>query len=274
MSYALDDATMHALCAVALRQHPSANRFVALALSHDDPLADVARTVERVVFEESFQLGETAMVAEYTAYEEQSYFFLVLDRETGMPAGAARAIEGGGKTLDDAPDLIGKPLSEIVDVHGMHDGGKIWDYATLAVLPRYRSDRSGLTVSVMLYRAFINAGHRWQVRHVVCMLDQAAFRNLDMLGCRFIPMAGSEPFEYLGSAANRALYIPFDEIARSMGDKAELLLSELNAPDENGRRRPGARRITARLAGQVSSGEDLDPHIELPGFERRRQPRR
>ncbi|BCY08285.1 hypothetical protein [Actinoplanes sp. L3-i22] len=272
MTYALDDATIADLCAKALSEHTSTNRFVALALATHDPMADVARTVERMVFEESFGLGEAAMLAEYTPYEEQSYFFLILDRETGLPAGAARAIEGGGKTLDDAPDLIGHSLSVIVDMHGMHDGGKIWDYATLAVLPRYRADRNGLTVSGMLYRAFINAGHRWNVRHVVCMLDSAAFRNLDMLGVRFVPMAGSEPFEYLGSAANRALYIPFDEIARSMGDMAELL-SQPEVPDANGRRRPGARRVTQRLASQVSSGDDLDPHIELPGFERRRRPR-
>lgn len=135
MTYALDDATIADLCAKALSEHTSTNRFVALALATHDPMADVARTVERMVFEESFGLGEAAMLAEYTPYEEQSYFFLILDRETGLPAGAARAIEGGGKTLDDAPDLIGHSLSVIVDMHGMHDGGKIWDYATLAVLP-------------------------------------------------------------------------------------------------------------------------------------------
>jgi hypothetical protein len=272
MSYALDDDTLRKLCAAALSEHASENRFVALALATHDPLADVARTVERTVFEESFGLDEAAMVAEYTPYEEQSYFFLVLDQETGLPAGAARAIEGGGKTLDDAPDLIGVSLSEIVEAHGMHDGGKIWDYATLAVLPRYRSDRSGLTVSSMLYRAFINAGHRWDVRHVVCMLDAAAYRNLDMLGVRFVAMAGSAPFEYLGSAANRALYIPFGDIARSMGDMAELL-GRPEVPDSNGRRRPGARRLTQRLAAQVSSGDGLDPHIDMPGFERRHRPR-
>ncbi|OJF11971.1 hypothetical protein [Couchioplanes caeruleus] len=272
MSYALDDDTLGDLCAEALSEHASENRFVALALATHDPLADIARTVERIVFEESFGLDEAAMVAEYTPYEEQSYFFLVLDRETGLPAGAARAIEGGGKTLDDAPGLIGVSLSEIVDAHGMHDGGRIWDYATLAVLPRYRTDRNGLTVSSMLYRAFINAGHRWDVRHVVCMLDSAAFRNLDMLGVRFVAMAGSTPFEYLGSAANRALYIPFEEIARSMGEMAELL-SRPETPDANGRRRPGARRLTQRLAAQVSSGDGLDPHIDMPGFERRHHPR-
>ncbi|MFC3990782.1 hypothetical protein, partial [Actinoplanes siamensis] len=234
MSYALDDATLRQLCAQALSGHTSPNRFVALALATTDPMADVARTVERMVFEESFGLDATAMLAEYGPYEQHSYLFLILDRETGMPAGAARAIEGGGKTLDDAPELIGRSLSEIVDMHGLHDGGKIWEYATLAVLPRYRADRNGLTVSGMLYRAFINAGHRWQVRHVVCMLDAAAYRNLDMLGVRFIAMAGSEPFEYLGSAANRALYIPFEEIARSMGDMAEQL-SQPEVPDAGGR---------------------------------------
>ncbi|GIF13646.1 hypothetical protein [Actinoplanes teichomyceticus] len=271
MTYALDDDTLRVRCATALGEHPSANRFVAMAVGPDDPMADVARTVERVVFEASFGLDETVMNAEYGPYEQQSIFFLVLDRETGLPAGAGRAIDGGGKTLDDAPELIGRELSEIVRVHGMHEG-RIWDYATLAVLPEYRAHRSSLTVSGMLYRTFINAGRRAGVRHVVCMLDQGAYRNLTMLGCRFVPMAGSEPFEYLGSAANRALYIALDDIARSMADEAHRL-SLPEVPDASGRRRPALRRITARLAAQVSSGDDLDPHIVLPGLERRRRPR-
>ncbi|GAA2706225.1 hypothetical protein [Actinoplanes palleronii] len=269
MTYALDDLTLRERCATALAEHPSTNRFVATAVKPNDPLADVARTVERMVFEASFGLDEATMIAEYGPYEEQSFFFLVIDRETGLPAGAARAIDGGGKTLDDAPDMIGVELSEIVRQHGMYDG-RIWDYATLAVLPEYRASRDSLVVSGMLYRTFINAGHRASVRHVVCMLDQAAYRNLDMLGCRFTALAGSAPFEYLGSAANRALYIPLEEIARSMGEQAH----QLSQPDTGtGRRRPGLRRITARLASQVSSGDDLDPHIVLPGLERRRRPR-
>ena len=208
MSYALDAVTVRDLCATALAGHPSANRFVALALGPNDPMADVARTVERTVFEVSFAMDHDVMVAEYTAYEAQSFFFLVLDRETGMPAGAARAIDGGGKTLDDAPAAIGHDLSEIVRRHGLHDG-RIWDYATLAVLPEYRASRDSLTVSGLLYRTFINAGRRAGVKHVVCMLDAGAYRNLTMLGVRFIPMAGSEPFEYLGSAAKpRPVYPP------------------------------------------------------------------
>ncbi|MEV6344211.1 hypothetical protein [Actinoplanes sp. NPDC051851] len=272
MSYALDADIVRTRCLTALAEHPSTNRFVALAIGPTDPMADVARTVERIVFEASFELDEATMLKEYGPYEEQSFFFLVIDRETGMPAGAARAIDGGGKTLDDAPKLLNTELSEIVDYHHMHDGGRIWDYATLAVLPAYRSDRNSLTVSGMLYRTFINAGHLRGVRHVVCMLDGGAYRNLKMLGVRFIPMVGSEPFDYLGSPENRALYIPLDDIAASMADQAELL-SRPEVPDANGRRRPGLRRITARLATQVSSGLDLDPHIEMAAIERRRQPR-
>ena len=135
MSYDLDETTVRRLVANALATHTSATgRFVALAVGPATPLADVARTVEREVFEVEFALDAATMAAEYRQYEADSLFFVVLDRKTGLPAGAARMIDGGGKTLDDAPDIIDTPLSTIVALHDLHNG-RIWDFATIAVLP-------------------------------------------------------------------------------------------------------------------------------------------
>jgi hypothetical protein len=44
------------------------------------------------------------------------------------------------------------------------------------------------------------------------MLDRRAHRNLKLIGVEFAPMAGSEPFEYLGSPATQALYVPFADL--------------------------------------------------------------
>ena len=52
--YDLDEGTVRRFTAAALAAHPSAGRFAALAIGPADPMADVARTVERQVFEEAF----------------------------------------------------------------------------------------------------------------------------------------------------------------------------------------------------------------------------
>ncbi|GIF26415.1 hypothetical protein BJ973_005775 [Actinoplanes tereljensis] len=272
MSYDLAASTVRLRTAAALAAHPSAGRFVALAVGAASPMADVARDLERQVFETSFGNGAAQMAAEYRRYEDDSLFFIVLDRKTGMPAGAARVIDGGGKTLDDAPDLIDTSLSAIVAVHNL-DHGRIWDFATLAVLPAYRGGRSGLTVSSLLYRTFLNAGRLAGVRHIVAMLDHRAHRNLKLIGVRFAPMAGSEPFAYLGSPSTEALHVPFAELIPSIAEQAARLgrftgefHGEIRA---RGVRRLITRRVAARVAGQIATGDGLDEHITLPGLDRR-----
>jgi N-acyl-L-homoserine lactone synthetase len=273
VSYDLDEEILRRLVANALADHPSATaRFVAVAVDPSAPLSDVARTVERQVFEESFGNDVAAMTAEYRRYEDDSLFFLVLDRRTGLPAGAARVIDGGGKTLDDAPGCIDVPLSTIVEVHELASG-RIWDFATVAVLPGYRDGRSGPAVSTLLYRTFLNAGRLAGVRHVVTMLDRRAHRNMKLLGVEFVPMAGSEPFEYLGSPATQALYVPFADLEPSFARQSERLsrLGSDAGPEIGGRdpRRLATQRIAAQLAGQLASGTGLDEHIQLPALDRR-----
>ncbi len=271
--YDLDERTLGRLTAAALAAHPSIGRFAALAVGPGDPLADVARTVERQVFEQAFGNDAATMAAEYRDYEENSLFFLVLDRRTGSPAGAGRVIDGGGKTLDDAPGCIGRDLSAIVAAHGLHDG-KIWDFATVAVLPGHRGGRAGLAVSSLLYRTFLNAGRRAGVRHIVTLLDHRAQRNMALLGARLVPMAASGPFAYLGSPSTRALYTPFADLEPDIAEQSTRLrrpgasfAGEIRA---RGLRRLLTRRMAARVADRVASGRGLDEHILLPGLDRRR----
>ncbi|GIM89040.1 hypothetical protein [Paractinoplanes toevensis] len=272
MTYDLAASTVRLRTAAALAAHPSAGRFVALAVGAASPMADVARDLERQVFEKSFGNDAGQMAAEYRRYEDDSLFFIVLDRKTGMPAGAGRVIDSGGKTLDDAPGRIDTPLSAIVALHNLGNG-RIWDFATLAVLPAYRGGRSGLAVSSLLYRTFLNAGRLAGVRHVVAMLDHRAHRNMKLIGVHFAAMAGSEPFAYLGSPATEALYVPFAELIPSIGRQAQRLgrltgqfHGEIRA---RGVRRLVTRRIAARVAGQIATGDGLDEHITLPGLDRR-----
>jgi hypothetical protein len=220
-------------------------------------------------------MDAAVMTAEYAAYEESSLFFLVIDRRSMLPAGAARVIDGGGKTLDEAPDVIGVDLSTIVARHDMFDG-KIWDFATLAVLPEYRGGTSTM-VSSLLYRAFLNAGRRAGVQHVVAMLDGVAYRGISLIGAPFEPMAGSEPFEYLGSPATSALYMPFGTIEASIAAEGARLANLAPVEGESRareRHRLISQRVVSKVAHQVATGEGLDEHVDLPALERRRIRRR
>jgi hypothetical protein len=273
VSYELTESRVRQLTAAALAVHPSTGRFAGLAVHTDDPMADVARNLERQVFEAAFANDATMMAAEYGPYEADSLFFLVLDRETGLPAGAGRVIDGGGKTLDEAPEHIGVDLSDIVRAHGLHDG-KIWDFATLAVQPEYRGSRSGLAVSSLLYRTFLNAGRRAGVRHVVTLLDRGAYRNLVLIGAPMVMMAGSAPFAYLGSAHTRALYMPFASLEPSIAEQGRRLgrlgASFAGEVRARGLRRLLIRRVASRVSQQIATGAGLDEHILLNAPERRR----
>jgi len=141
------------------------------------------------------------------------------------------------------------------------------------VLPDYRG-RSSLVVSTLLYRTFLKAGRRAGVRHVVTMLDRRAHRNLTLVGAPFVPIADSEPFEYLGSPSTRARYVPFGDLEPSIGLQGSRLrrfgatfAGEIRA---RGLRRLVTRRVAAGVSTRIASGKGIDEHIDLPGPERRR----
>jgi hypothetical protein len=269
-AYNLDVLEIERVTVEFLAKHPDpAGRFVAVVVGPGHPLADVGRAVERQTFDEAFGNDAATMAAEYGPYESQSLFCLVLDRWRRMPAGVSRIIEGSGggvKTVDDAPAHIGGDPAGILAAHGM-TGQKIWDFATVAVLPEYRGDRASLAVSSLLYRTFLVTGRRARVKHVVVMLDRGAYRNMRLLGVEFEPLAGSKPFAYLGSAETRALYVDFEGIAPAIAAQAKRLrrpfgriAGEIRA---RGVRRLVIRRIAAGVSRRVSSGKGLDRHIVL-----------
>jgi hypothetical protein len=86
-------------------------------------------------------------------------------------------------------------------------------------------------------------------------------------------MAGSEPFEYLGSPATQALYVPFADLEPSFARQSERLSrlgSDAGAEiGGSGLRRLTTQRIAGRLAGQLATGTGLDEHIQLSALDRR-----
>jgi hypothetical protein len=108
----------------------------------------------------------------------------------------------------------------------------------------------------------------------IAMLDSRAFRSMTLLGAPVVPMAGSAPFEYLGSASTRALYVPFAALAPSIARQSERL-AKFGGRFQGGIRARGLRRLiirrlAARVSHQVATGDGLDEHVALPALERRR----
>jgi hypothetical protein len=270
--YDLDPAAMLRITAEFLAAHPTDGRFVTAVVGPDSDLAAVGRALERQVFSEAFGNDAAVMTAEYGPYEASSLFFVVIDRKRGVPAGVARMIESRGagtKTVDDAPQHIGVDVGTILTAHGM-TGEKVWDCATLAVLPEYRGGRSALLVSTMIYRTFLVMGRRHGVRHAVSMLDKGAFRNLGLIGVPMRTLADSGPFEYLGSAENRAVHMDFPAIEAAVREQAARMRRSAR-PGPATLRRGGlrkllTRRVAAGVSHRIGTGVDVDDHIVVvPG---------
>ncbi|ROP34398.1 hypothetical protein [Couchioplanes caeruleus] len=269
--YEISPTTARWIVADFLDAHPTPRgRFVSAVVGPGTQLADVGRALERQVFERTFGNDAAVMAGEYGPYEANSIFFVVLDRRRRVPAGVARMIESTGrgvKTIDDAPRHIGVGTADILAAHGM-DGGRVWDCATLAVLPEYRGSRSSLIVSSLLYRTFLVIGGRRGVRHAVAMLDRGAYRNIGMLGTPLRPLAGSGPFAYLGSPENRAVYMDFPAIAPAVAAQAAVhrraARPGLATLRPGGLRRMLTRRVAATVSRRVGTGQDLDRLIVVP----------
>ena len=270
--YDLDPAAVRRITAEFLAAHPTDGRFVTAVVGPDSDLAAVGRALERQIFEEAFGNDAAVMAAEYGPYETNSLFFVVIDRRRGVPAGVARMIESHGagvKTVDDAPRHIGADVTTILATHGM-TGGKVWDCATLAVLPQYRGGRSSLLVSTMIYRTFLVLGRRHGVRHAVSMLDRGAYRNLKLIGAPMRTLADSGPFEYLGSAENRAVHMDFAAIEPAVREQAARMRRAarpgLATLRRHGVRKLLTRRVAAGVSRRIGTGKDVDEHIVVvPG---------
>jgi hypothetical protein len=258
--YDLDPLEIERISVEFLAKHPDpTGQFVSVVIGPEHPLAGVARAVER----QALDAGVSTMTAEYGRYDEQSRFFVVLDRHQGMPAGAGRVIEGRGsavKTIHDANRRIGTDTTGILAAHGM-TGKKIWDFATVAVLPEH-SGRPRLAVSSLLYRTFLVAGGRADIKHVVTTLGDDAYRDLLLLGAPVEPLAGARAY---GSPERHPLYVSFAALASGIAAQAGRLARPFGPIageiETHGLRRFRNRRTAAGISRRIASGKGLDRQI-------------
>lgn len=211
--YDLSPDRIKALSAQLLQERtadiPEKYRYVAIEVAGSEAYADLARTIERTVFEASFNNDAEEMAKEYGPYEDASIFFVSIDREKQQPTGALRIIknsEAGFKTFNDIQE---EPFyvdqQKAMQYHSMHDLDKVWDIGTIAVLPEYRSGQGA--VSVQLYRAVYLAALHHDIEHFVSLIDEMPLKKMrEHLAIPFETLADAQPGPYLGSEKSHPVY--------------------------------------------------------------------
>lgn len=217
-----DELTEHFLSTKKL----GCSRFASFAIEGTDPFANIARQLEREVFETSWGNDSATMKNEYGPYDESSLFFMVVDTRDMVPAAVLRMIRNssaGLKTIVDLDDAVKSPIAPTVipvaDVmahHGIDDLDRCWDGATAAIPRRYR--RKFAATHVQLMRLVVLAAVRENIQHFVAVLDAPVVRIArDILGLPLIPLVGTPPFTHMDAPNNQAVYAHVPSVLRPNG---------------------------------------------------------
>lgn len=183
------------------RPPKGSEQVVCYRFDGNDPEADIARSIEREVFEKAFQNDANMMAEEYGPYEAGSTFFLAVDREASQPVGALRVIESTNDSLHDfktLADLDDDQRGQFSAHYGVDDLSKLWDIGTVGVVENYRKQAG--PVSGLLYYAMYTAAMNKGVEHFVSVIYQPVYEKMrKFLGIPFEPLLDLPPEEYLGA---------------------------------------------------------------------------
>lgn len=202
-----------AITALLAEQPPKTSDRIVCYRTGTDDLDNVARTIERQVFEKSFGNDAAVMDDIYGKYEDASDFFLSIDQYTKQPVGALRIIDDSqveSMTLEDLPEsAMTKSREQIMADHKIDSLDTCWDIGTVAVLPGYRTKDNG--AAIQLYRAMYVDAMKHDVSHILAIINKRVYDKMtDYLGIPFVQLSGTDTFDYEGSDENVAVcgYVP------------------------------------------------------------------
>ncbi len=211
--YDLDPEQMQLKIASLLERQPPPHGKEIVCYRLDDDMADVARTVECLVFRDAYNNGPEDMARIYGPYEAASRFYLSIDQRTKQPVGALRAIDNsevGSMTLNDLPDkAMTKSREQIMIDHKIDSLDTCWDIGTVAVLREYRTRDNG--AAIQLYRAMYVDAMDNDISHILAIINTDVYDKMTgYLGIPFEQLSGTDTFEYEDSENNVAVsgYIP------------------------------------------------------------------
>jgi hypothetical protein len=198
---------------------PTKYQFAAVKVGPNDPESNLARHLERVVFERAFNNDASLMTEAYRPYEPASTFFIVLDRKNRQAAVALRVIQNspaGFMSLNDVEDEeFGLNKEEVMAAHHMDNLDEVLDIATVAMLPEYRRQAGPV---IRGYRAMFVWAQEHGIRHFVSMIDEGPLEKMkQFFGIPFELMHGAKPAPYMGSKMTYPVYGYQPEFIPKMG---------------------------------------------------------
>lgn len=181
----------------------------------DEPGAELARHLDRVVFLEAFGNTPELLAEEYDPYEASSVFVCIMDHLRRAPAGAMRIVlpsPAGCKTFHDLSTVWHEDVADVGNRTGLAlDPDRTWDVATLAVAGGYRGKAATGLVTLGLYQALTMLAWRSEVDWLVAILDVPVFRMIRWkLRMTFAGFTGVHPRPYLGSPASLPVWCSVD----------------------------------------------------------------
>jgi hypothetical protein len=196
--------------------------FGLYVLDSTEPASELARTIERNVFYETFGNTPELLAAEYDPYEEASIFLCVIDHAQRAPAGMLRLVmpsSYGFKSLHDLERLWGLTPDELAARHGIEfDLSSMFDMATLAVPPAYRGAAASGLVATALYQGLGLIGRRFDIQWCVAILDQIVLKQINRPFARpLAPIPSTEPRRYLDSPSSQPVYIDVADYKARVG---------------------------------------------------------
>ena len=192
--YVLEPAVETALVRALLAENPGESHDVlAVCIWGGSEYADVARATEARVFMEALGDPWTVLQEDFAGAEDQSWFFLCLDRHAQRPTGALRVVEHGPigfpflRHLAEPPHELSQ--SRLVEGFGL-DLGRLWEVGTIAVDPAYRSAAQASTTTALLYRALYAGALANNTSHLASIVVPPTLKKLHSLGIPFERMPG------------------------------------------------------------------------------------
>ncbi|HEY2330881.1 MAG TPA: hypothetical protein VGH94_03105, partial [Acidimicrobiales bacterium] len=148
----------------------------------EDAGAELGRSVERSVFYEAFGDTPGLLRTEYEPYEGASRFFCLIDHRRRVPAGVVRMIlpsAAGLKSLNDLERVWDEPAQAVLERTDVAmDPFRVWDIATLAILPEYRGRAASGIVALGLYQGMFSQARLEGVAQCVTVLDVVVLRQV------------------------------------------------------------------------------------------------
>lgn len=181
-----------------------------------EPESELARHIERTVFEETFGNPRELLDEEYGPYEASTVFYCVIDHRRRLPAGMMRIIlpsDQGLKTFQVIENVWGVPTEQVMERSGTtSDLTRAFDVTTLAVAADYRGKSTDGLISLGLYQTLVRSGLEGGARFLVTILDMKPFDLIQTFthNC-FQEFAGIEAKSYLDSPLSIPVYLEFTE---------------------------------------------------------------